>query len=106
MGRPFDKIMAGTQEALAYANGTADPSTYRVHVRQVFRAPPVEHLMDTFVRGEAVGPWRRWFAWRPVWTSDRGRKWFRYVYCRPVIDNPRQPLSSKCWFQYSAWKGK
>ena len=28
----FDRIMAGLNDAIAIANGTADPATYRVHV--------------------------------------------------------------------------
>lgn len=30
--RAFDRIMAGINDAVAIANGTADPTTYRVHV--------------------------------------------------------------------------
>ena len=33
MSKPaFDRIMAGLNDAIAIANGTADPATYRVHV--------------------------------------------------------------------------
>lgn len=32
MGKAFDKIMDGLQEAVAIAEGRADPATYRVHV--------------------------------------------------------------------------
>ena len=31
--------------------------------------------------------WYRWFAWRPVWTYDRGWVWLRLVWrkhCPPV----------------------
>ena len=32
MSKPaFDRIMAGLNDAIAIANGTADPATYRVH---------------------------------------------------------------------------
>lgn len=27
----------------------------------------------------AVGPWHRWFAWRPVNTVTHGWRWLRYV---------------------------
>jgi putative transcriptional regulator len=30
--KAFDKIAAGLKDAIAFAEGTADPSTYRVHV--------------------------------------------------------------------------
>jgi len=33
MSKPaFDRIMSGLNDAIAIANGTADPATYRVHV--------------------------------------------------------------------------
>lgn len=32
MGKAFDKIMAGLEEAAAIARGEAEPATYRVHV--------------------------------------------------------------------------
>lgn len=32
MGKAFDKIMAGLEEATAIARGEAEPATYRVHV--------------------------------------------------------------------------
>ena len=32
MGKAFEKIKAGLEEAVAIARGEADPSTYRVHV--------------------------------------------------------------------------
>jgi hypothetical protein len=38
----------------------------------------------------AVLPFR-WFAWRPVWTVDRGWTWLRYVWRKhvpPVLGVP------------------
>ena len=29
-------------------------------------------------------PWFRWFAWHPVWTTDRGYVWLRRVWRRHV----------------------
>jgi hypothetical protein len=29
-----------------------------------------------------VGPWFRWYAWRPVRTEDRGWRWLRFVWRR------------------------
>ena len=48
---------------------------------------------------EPVGPWFRWFAWHPVRTVDRGWRWLRVVWRRPVqllpyLDGPAEP-----WFQ-------
>lgn len=31
---------------------------------------------------DPITPWHRWFAWRPVETSDRGWVWLRFVYRR------------------------
>lgn len=30
--------------------------------------------------GTPVGPWFRWFAWRPVMTADRGWRWLIFVW--------------------------
>jgi len=37
----------------------------------------------------------RWFAWRPVWTRDRGWTWLRWVWRRhvPPLDLP----IPTCW---------
>lgn len=32
--------------------------------------------------GNPIGPWFRWFAWRPVRTMDRGWRWLRPVWRR------------------------
>lgn len=49
---------------------------------------------------ETHGPAFRWFAWRPVWTDDRGWRWLRMVWRRrffPSLDG--QPAMS--WFVHS-----
>lgn len=43
--------------------------------------------------GMPIGPWHRWFAWRPVWTRDCGWVWLKSVIrCRhqtlPHLDGP------------------
>lgn len=38
--------------------------------------------------------WFRWFAWRPVWTRDRGWQWLRMVWrrhCPPLL------IPGACW---------
>lgn len=37
----------------------------------------------------------RWFAWRPVWTRERGRVWLRYVWRRHVP--PLLGVPGSCW---------
>lgn len=27
----------------------------------------------------SIGPWHRWFAWRPVWTMQTGWLWLRMI---------------------------
>lgn len=41
------------------------------------------------------GPWWRWFAWRPVWTLDRGWQWLRPVWRRHVA--PLGLPMPTCW---------
>lgn len=33
---------------------------------------------------DPVGPWHRWFAWRPVDTVTHGWRWFRVVERRRI----------------------
>ena len=44
--------------------------------------------------GHPIGPWHRWFAWRPIETVDRGWRWLvptwrRRFQTRPHLDGPR-----------------
>ncbi len=39
-------------------------------------------MSDTEIFAEPVGPWFRWYAWRPVLTTDRGRVWGTWVWRR------------------------
>jgi len=44
------------------------------------------------------GPAHRWFAWRPVDTTDRGRVWMRVVWRRRAyIDLGTAPGSMQYW---------
>lgn len=50
--------------------------------------------------GDAIGPYHRWFAWRPVETWNCGWRWLRFVYRRrcqtkPYLDGPMLQ-----WWQY------
>lgn len=38
--------------------------------------------------------WFSWFAWRPVWTPDRGYVWLRMVWKRHV---PPKDVPGACW---------
>ena len=61
---------------------------------------PLIILTPTF--GDPIGPWRLWFAWRPVWTFDGVWCWLRPVLRRRIqkhdyLDGP--PLVQ--WWQYA-----
>lgn len=43
MTKAFDKIMDGLTDALAIAEGTADPATYRVHVPEEVDVRAIRH---------------------------------------------------------------
>lgn len=53
------------------------------------------------VFGDPVGPWFRWFAWRPVNTTDRGWRWLRPVYARRYQSKMHLPGPVVHWFNYS-----
>lgn len=49
---------------------------------------------------ENYGPEHRWFAWRPVFTHDRGWRWLRFVWRRRYfLDVHGQ--RAMAWFVYS-----
>ncbi|MGQ0485679.1 MAG: helix-turn-helix domain-containing protein [Hyphomicrobiales bacterium] len=66
MGRAFEKIKAGLEEAAAIARGEADPSTYRVHV-------PVEIDVKALRRKFKLS--QDEFATRFGFTAARIRDW-------------------------------
>lgn len=51
--------------------------------------------------GNPVGPWHRWFAWRPVATIDRGLVWLRRVNRRRYQSKPYLPGPTFTWFHYA-----
>lgn len=53
---------------------------------------------------EPIADWYRYFAWKPIETLDRGRRWLWVVYkrkCQPhsYLSGPQTPF-----FQYRATK--
>lgn len=61
--------------------------------------PPVqpgEVLYERFPFPSVVGGcWHRWFAWRPVWTPDRGYQWMRMVW--RCYTPPKYGVPGSCW---------
>ncbi len=51
--------------------------------------------------GTPIGPWFRWFAWRPVCTTDRGWRWLRPVWRRRYQTKPHLSGPVMCWFNES-----
>ena len=49
--------------------------------------------------GYPIGPWFRWFAWRPVRTEDRGWRWGRRVWRRRCQGKDFLPGPTIQWFQ-------
>jgi hypothetical protein len=42
-------------------------------------AQDINELADNF---GSVGPWKRWYAWYPVWTISDERVWLKSIYRR------------------------
>lgn len=55
--------------------------------------------------GAPIGPWHRWFAWRPIRTYDGRGMWLRRVERRriQIHDYIAAPLDQ--WWQYRALNG-
>lgn len=51
--------------------------------------------------GSPIGPWHRWFAWRPCSTADRGWRWMRPVWRRRYQTKVDLPGPSFTWFEYA-----
>lgn len=61
------------------------------------------------VFGDPIGPWRRWFAWRPVETYDSGIRWLCFVERQRHITHdylPVQVAGSKFWHYRTIKQGK
>jgi len=50
--------------------------------------------------GNPVGPWHRWFAWRPVQTVDRGWRWLVPVWRRRYQSKFSLPGPIDTWFGF------
>lgn len=51
--------------------------------------------------GDPVGPWHRWFAWRPVRTVDRGLRWLRPLWRRRYQTKGHLPGPTYHWFHHA-----
>lgn len=51
--------------------------------------------------GMPIGPWHRWFAWRPVSTVDRGLVWLRVVNRRRYQTKHYLPGPTFTWFHHA-----
>jgi len=56
--------------------------------------------------GFPIASWHKWFAWHPVYTVDRGWRWLRFVYKRPIqlYDYIYNYGYSDVWWQYAVDK--
>ena len=52
------------------------------------------------VFGAPVTDWFRWFAWRPVYTEDRGLRWLRPLWRRRCQKKFNLPGPYYSWFQH------
>lgn len=51
--------------------------------------------------GEPVSDWFRWFAWHPVETVDRGRRWLVPVWRRRIYKHQFLSGGPDFWFQHT-----
>jgi hypothetical protein len=51
--------------------------------------------------GRPITPWWRIFAWRPIWTADRGWVWLRVVHRRRIAKHPYLDGGADLWFQHA-----
>jgi len=56
--------------------------------------------------GEPLGPWRKWFSWRPVKLADGGIVWLQWIVRRRVQTNPTLDGPSFDWWQYATMEGR
>lgn len=52
--------------------------------------------------GFALGPYHRYFAWKPVDTFDRGWRWLCFVERRRIQKHDYLDGGSSRWWQYRA----
>ncbi len=51
--------------------------------------------------GRPIGPWRVWFAWKPIRTFDGELLWLRRVKRRRIQAHPHLSLFDEQWWQYA-----
>lgn len=51
--------------------------------------------------GDAIGPWRTWFAWHPIHTYDGEFFWMRKVLRRRIQKHHYLEGGADFWWQYS-----
>lgn len=51
--------------------------------------------------GRPIAGWHRWFAWRPVWSVDRGYVWLRVLNRRRIHKHQYLDGGADFWFQYA-----
>ena len=57
-------------------------------------------MMSNFV---SYGPLFMWFAWRPVWTRDRGWRWFIFLWrAREYVTIDSACHAAPGWVNYVA----
>ena len=85
--RPFDKIMAGVNDARAYLDGTADKARYGVHAPRKRKPHPLSDAEEERVqRGIAADPDN------PEWTADDFRRAKPFAEMFPDLAKKRRGL--------------
>lgn len=94
-----DRLFAmSDEEVLADARAEGvDPAALAKKWRGKF-----ELMVPAPMFGDIIGPWHRWFAWRPVETFDGRKVWMRRVNRRRVQTKIWLPGSLDQWWQYAA----
>jgi len=54
---------------------------------------------------DPIAPEYRWFAWYPVYTADRGMRWFSFVFKRKYGLHSYLSIPMGNFFMYSVEKG-
>jgi hypothetical protein len=51
--------------------------------------------------GSPIGPWHKWWAWRPVHSYDRRLIWLRPCWRRCIQKHNYLDGGGEFWFQYA-----
>lgn len=66
-------------------------------VHQLHQGKPQDYIP---MFGVPIGDWFRVFAWKPLYTADRGKVWLRFVWRRRIAKLNHLPGGADFWFQY------